>query len=1075
MHRQTVLAPKLQLPRTKARCLRRPRLDELFVQVLDYPVTLVQADAGYGKTTALVTHLCTHVDHVAWYSIEKGERDTRLFLHYLVHALNALHPQIGERTMRLFEEAESGASSWQAGLTLLINDLAEWAPDPSVVVLDDYHAVAGVEEIEGILDVLIRYLPAQVHLVIGSRQVPTSAAVKRLQSTYDLLLMDKETLAFRTEEVQQLFEEAYGIALSDEQVQELQEQTEGWIIALQMVWKGLQRGIELSAFWKAQNEGGADAGLRLFHYLAEEVFDRQPAETQAFLLRTCLLHTMEPDLCDRLLGQTQSADVLAGLERDGLFVASLGPGVYRYHRLFQRFLITHAKTALLPAEWSALQSAAGEMFWSLGDGPTALAHWQAAGDQARFVEVLLQLGEECLQTGRLELLRGWIDGLSSDWFELHPELPFWRGEIARGLSRFHEAGHWYTLAEGAYIRQGDTIGRSRVYRGQAQIYLDTVQPSGAIRWLELAVQVLGDRYPEPKSHVLRLLAENYANSGELNKAAELIQQADALVPYEVRDELDARICLRTGRLQEAKAMTLTIMAREVEEGRHTQRVAKSHRELHLLLSLIDSFLGEGESSRHQAELGIGIGQALRSPFVEAVGYMRLGHAYALAHELEQAQQFYQTSMRMSDELRVERGKVEALMGLCNTAGLLGELEQAVAYGREGLALAIRVEDYWCANLLRLSLGMVNALWGQDEEALPWLVEAETGFAACGDRFGVANAQLWRCVGLQRSGGEAVVPLMRELLETVDRYGYDNLFLKRTLFGPCDLHVTVPALLAARDEGSETAERLLRHLGMRGVTAHPGYSLRVQTLGKFEVYRGLEAVGRKEWKREKSRQLFQLLVTRRGHLLQKEELYERLWPEVDEKTANRDFKVALHALANVLEPKREARAESFFLERGDGTYRLVRGTSVWVDADEFASRAEQGLALADREPLVAERQLEAALVLYQGEYLQHSPYLEWCQEERDRLRTLYARALEHLAELRMARGRYAEAVQACEQLLRADASWEAAYRLLMTCHHQRGERNLVIAAYKRCVAQLEDLLGLSPLEETTRLYQRLMRR
>ncbi|MGB8954665.1 MAG: BTAD domain-containing putative transcriptional regulator [Tumebacillaceae bacterium] len=1080
-----VLSTKLVPPRVKLQCLRRRRLDELFMQVLDYPVTLVQADAGYGKSTALVAHLCSQYDHVAWFSLEEGERDTFLFMLYLIHSFRGIDATIGERSLRLLEEAESTASVLQPCLTLLLNDLVDHAPDPTILVLDDFHTVSGAGDIQAVMDLLVRHLPAHVHLVIGSRTALQIPSIKRLHATFDLLLIDKKELSFSADEIEQLFKNEYGMKLTSEQVAELQEQTEGWIIALQMVWKGLERGLDLPQVWRPHTETGPGSGRRLFHYLAEEVFDRQPEEIQAFLHGTCVLAEMEPQTCDLLLGRTDSAAVLTQLERNGLFVTGVGTGHYRYHRLFQHFLVTHTKATCSPEQWSDLHRTLGAYYREQGDTQQALAHLHEAGDLEQTVELLVEAGHDLLQNGRAELMKGWIDSLPSPILEAHPQLLYWRGEIERVSSRFHEAVHWYTLAEGAYIQKGDALARSRVYRGQAQIFLDTIQPSKAVHWLQLAVHVLGDDYPEETAQLLRLLAENHTNSGQLQKAEELVTQADLLVPNTTRDELDIRIHLRTGRLRSAKAMTAAIVEEEERQAvRGRQRIAKSHREMHLLQSLIDAFLGEVESSRWNAEQGIRIGRDLQSPFVEAVGYIRLGHALVLADELQQAQEYYQLSMKMCEELLVERGKVESFMGLCSTAGLLGELEQAEAYARTGLELALQVEDHWCANLIRLSIGSSWALWGHDDEALPWLLDAAEGFAACGDSFCHANVQLWLAVIYHRSGQDArFAQVAAPLLETVAREGYEHLFLRRALFGPHDRQLTVPFLVAARDSlGLEEAEKLLRALGCRGVQNHPGYTLRVRMLGHFNLHRGMEEVGRKEWKREKSRQLFQLLVTRQGQLLQRDEIYERLWPDVDEKTANRDFKVAMNALSNVLEPKREARSDSFFIERVDTAYRLNRNAAIWVDAHEFTVLAERGLAQAERYRLAnggsADRivqELEAALHLYQGDFLQHYPYLDWCADERDRLRTLHLRLLETLARLYQERGALQEAVTCCERILAADSCWEAAYQILMNCYHQLGNRTLVMSTYKKCVAQLDDHLGLSPLAETTRLYQRLVRR
>ncbi|KEO82623.1 BTAD domain-containing putative transcriptional regulator [Tumebacillus flagellatus] len=1072
---QFVLTTKLVPPRVKQQCLKRRRLDELFASVIDYPVTLVQADAGYGKSTALVTHLCSQFDHVAWCSLEEGERDPLLFMQYLIRSVKAIDPALGDRSRSLLEEGEPTTALLQPCLTLLLNDLAEGAPDPTILVLDDFHTVAHVPEIRQVTDALIRYLPAHVHLVLGSRKTLETQAVKRMQATCDLLMIDKRDLAFTAAEIDQLFRQAYGIDLTMEQAEELREQTEGWIIALQMVWKGMERGVEWPNLWRSQGQ----AGVPLFHYLAEEVFDRQPDEVRAFLKQTCLLESMNGKLCDLLTDCRDSAEMLKGLESNGLFVTvSAEGGEYRYHRLFQQFLQQRSQQVLSPEQWADLHRRAAGYYAETGDLQKALRHYNEAGDAELVVQLLLESGQDCLQNGRLELLKGWIDSLPSSELGRNPQLLLWRGEIDRVMSRFHEAVHWYTLAEGGYIQKNDPLGRSSVYRGQAQVYLDTIQPGQATPWLQKALGVLEDGYPQERAALLRLLAENHTNSGQLQEAQACLLQANELVPGVERDELDVRLHLRSGRLQEARQLTLEILGKESERAPgQKQRAAKSHREMPLLLSLIDAMIGETKSARLAAEQGIKVGQELHSPFVEMVGYIRLGHATALTGDLETAQEQYRHSVQISESLCVERGKVEALMGLCHTAGMQGELEEAQAYALAGLELALNVQDMWCANLIRVTIGGLYTSWGQDEEGLTWLREAERGFAACGDTFGVANSRLWLSMLYHRNGRqEEFAATVRELLQGVEANGFEYLFLRRTMLGPPDAQMTLPFLLAARDELKLAgADRVLKLMGGKHFQQHPGYTLRVRTLGHFEVYRGLEEVGRKEWKREKSKQLFQLLVTRQGQLLQRDEIYDLLWPDVDEKTANRDFKVAMNALTNALEPKREARSESFFVERVDTAYRLNRQAAVWVDADEFKRLVAKGLAAAEQgESAAACRDLKTALALYRGDYLQYSPYLDWCAAERERLRTLHLRAQEVLATLRYEAGDLLTAVKCAEAILALDACWEPAYRMLMNCYAQLGKRNLLISTYKTCVAQLEEQLGLEPMEETVKLYQRLVK-
>jgi DNA-binding SARP family transcriptional activator len=112
---------------------------------------------------------------------------------------------------------------------------------------------------------------------------------------------------------------------------------------------------------------------------------------------------------------------------------------------------------------------------------------------------------------------------------------------------------------------------------------------------------------------------------------------------------------------------------------------------------------------------------------------------------------------------------------------------------------------------------------------------------------------------------------------------------------------------------------------------------------------------------------------------------------------------VHVLRERLEPSRPRRAASSYITTHRGGYRL-NTERVWVDADELERRALEGLRLhraGRHEPAGAP--LEAAVLLYEGEFLPSEHDSEWALEERERLHHLAARALGALVEVKLAAG------------------------------------------------------------------------
>lgn len=244
---------------------------------------------------------------------------------------------------------------------------------------------------------------------------------------------------------------------------------------------------------------------------------------------------------------------------------------------------------------------------------------------------------------------------------------------------------------------------------------------------------------------------------------------------------------------------------------------------------------------------------------------------------------------------------------------------------------------------------------------------------------------------------------------------------------------------------------------------------VYTLGRFRVLRDGEEVPARAWRRRKALLLFQFLLTARHRPMLKEEIVDRLWPDLDPRVADRDFKVALHALWYALEPDRRPRQPSRFVRRVGEGYQLAH-EGVWVDADAMEAAIAAAERMAAHDPAAAREAYRAALALYAGDYLPDRRYDDWATAERERLQMLALGAMGALAGLLLDE-QPQESLRLAGRMLAIDPAWEEAYRIEMRAHLATGNRARALRAYERCVAALREL-GLEPLPETQALVRTL---
>ena len=1072
-----VVRTRLTPPRSNRRILHRPRLAGALAEALDYRVTLLQAGAGYGKTTALAS--AAGLGHpLAWYQLDSDSADPLVFLLHLLHGLRQALPDLSEAPLaRLDTWNQAGAQGpppWPSAVDLLVNALDVPDSQPLLLALDDAHVLNGHAQTLDILDRFIDRAPDSVHFLLATRYPLEIPGLARWQARGEVLTLDQRHLAFQPDEIATLFAQNYDLQLSRAEVQQIATETEGWAIAVQLVWQGL-RARQATA--RAGTPSNADRTLltpdSLFGFLAQEVVNQQPQPARAFLRDTAVLRELSPEVCDCLRGSDDSAALLRHLLDNGLFTVDLGGGHARYHHLFHEFLAQQ----LSIEEARAGHRRAADCYERLDDREAALHHRLAAGQYHEAASLLAALGRSLVRAGQLDTLAAWIDRLPPETLQSHPALLVYLGDIARLHSRFEEALGWYRQAEAIARQRGEMDRLGQALRGQARVYLDTVNPSQAETLLQEALRIsdgLEDR--EARIRLLELLEENRLNLGKLEDA----QRFGALA-RELREEspsdadLNARVLVRTGRLSEARRL----LERWAEtEQRDPVLRPRAHRETHLLLALVLAFQGEGEAAFESAVQGKQRGRELESPFITAVGLMREGHATLLRSEpnaQSEARRCYREAIALADSLAVPRLKVEANWGLCRAYGYAGETEAAEAAALQGIEIARHTGDEWIVALIRLALGGGLILSGELEDGLGWLGKAGSAFHECSDSYGETLVRLWQCLAWQAGGDQTRLQHgLDDLLRLTREHGYEFLFTHQTLLGPPDARRVVPLLLAARSMGRQRplAESLLARLGLAHAELHPGYQLRVQTLGAFRAWRGREEIAAAEWRREKARQLFLLLLTQRRRMLERDEIVEKLWPDLSPEVAERDFKVALNTLYRVLEPAREARTPSAFVVRDGSHYGLRPGADLWLDADQFEQRVADGQRRMELDEEAGLALLREALALYGGSYLAEYPYEEWCSLERERLLTLFLRSADRVAQALADRGRWQEVIAVCQSILAADDCWEGAYRLTMVAYAELGNRTQAVRTYSQCVDRLRAELGVPPSAGTVAVYERV---
>jgi LuxR family maltose regulon positive regulatory protein len=520
----SLLKTKFYAPSPRPELVERKRLlDELNANLtgksgFSRKLTLITAPAGYGKTTLACQWLETVKVPVAWLSLEADDNDPTRFIHYLIAALQTVHPDLGSEALAMLEAQQRPPDD--VLITALINDLST-QPELLILVLDDYHVIR-TPTIHKQLASVLDHQPANFHLVVATREDPL-IPIPRLRARGKVLEIRQADLRFTIAETAEFLERVMGLSISSDEIAALERRTEGWIAGLQLAALSMRGRADLSGFIQAFT----GSSRFILDFLIEEVFERQSPEVKDFLIKTSILDRLSGPLCDSVAEETGSQNLLEALEQANLFIVPLDQSRtwYRYHRLFGELLRNRLRAAGQPSEMS-LHLRAREWFEKEGLVSEAIQHALAAQDWGRAAALIGQASDGLLKRGELVTLISWCQRIPDQIIRAQPDfgMSYVWGLLLIG--RFEEAEELLNHYEEEVGSIPDALGQ--VATAQAYAARARGDNKRVIEKSEQALALLPENEFTARSTLALNLGLVYWHEGRLREAVPVLNEAQEL-------------------------------------------------------------------------------------------------------------------------------------------------------------------------------------------------------------------------------------------------------------------------------------------------------------------------------------------------------------------------------------------------------------------------------------------------------------------------------------------------------------------------------------------------------------------
>jgi len=347
--------------------LRRARINTILSKLYDYPLTILEAPMGYGKTTAVKKFLEEETTKATWVTFPD-----------LMHSETVFWNKFTDEIMN--RDVHAGATLKSLGLPCdapqtekLMQVLSELRfSDRLLIVLDDYQNALDIslnkllmtlaqEEIDGLHILIITRDTSHINFVEllsrGLCYIITSSQLKFSEielSKYCYLLND---------------------AITGEDLRKIYECTDGWISFAYIILLGLEHGIPVGLSTTAED------------LIEKALFLPYDTEKQMLLLKLSIMEEFTAKKAEFVTGELTAKHLLKRLSKENAFIIyDEKTGMYKIHNVLLDFL--RMKQSFTRVETCELYGRLSDWYLEQQDFQTAYGYLYHIGQIERILSHL---------------------------------------------------------------------------------------------------------------------------------------------------------------------------------------------------------------------------------------------------------------------------------------------------------------------------------------------------------------------------------------------------------------------------------------------------------------------------------------------------------------------------------------------------------------------------------------------------------------------------------------------------------------------------------------------------------------
>ncbi|MBF0317278.1 MAG: hypothetical protein HQL04_03815 [Nitrospirae bacterium] len=876
-------------------------------------------------------------------------------------------------------------------------------------------------------------------------------------------------------ETAELIKNTTGSTLQDDLITGLYEKTGGWVTGLILMAQRISRTKDTAGYSNLATDE------TMFEYFSSEIFETLDKDVREFLLNTAYFPEFSVEMANKISTNKLTEKMLNSRNRQ-YFLTERHTGndvVFTYHDLFRDFLLTHSRQyyGSYPDE-IVLQAI--DILEQHGYVQESVRLSLESKKWERFERLIIKNVQCLIDEGKHALMDDWFAVIPDDYMQGHPWVLFWYGVNKMYLN----PGDSRRILENAYVLF------KRLYYPEGQLLaLCGIIKTFIIQWSDFhpldywitefetsLVEVYRDSRSdkvreEVVSSIVAALVFRQPGHGDMGY---WLAEAEKIVMSsgDIRNRIFAghniiMYYLYSGAVFKA-GVIVDILSPPVRELKVSPMLRLMYLRAEAMLLYYKLSPKEVDKT---VEEGLMIAQQTGIHFMDdallgTVAYISL--AVGNDNIAEECLKKSRLNMEIHQCYSSFHYQLTSLLEVS-----MGVFPSAIEYAQRNLTM---VQQSGCPSMLGISkyfLAYVLVEAGRYNEAMQHVRDIEDlGGITRSELFVYLAAEIKGLIALKNNDRKQFEYMFNTCMQFVKTSGMRTFLpLQKVVALVCK---------AALERGIQTdyAKELITLHNITTedhTTENWPWSIKIYTLGRFEVLNGCKALISSAKTRKIPLQLLKAMISLGGRNVDPMRIADHIWPDSDGDLANMTLNTTLHRL-------RKSLGGNDLIVRTDGGLGL-NPRLCWVDiwafdaiVDKIAhinSRSAKDDCKTDAEDMMSLFLKLASL--YNGDFLPDAHSEIMLIHTRERLKCRFINSSLQVGDCLERSERWESAIECYKYVLSIYISHEVFHQRLMRCYQKTGRYTEAVSAYSLCREVLMSTFGIEPSQVTQAVYTSIVKK